>query len=60
MPWYEDIQQHETRYGGNSIYDKYLSYCDLSEYDDATNTQFHLKRKRRLAKSHDDYPDYYP
>lgn len=49
-----------TRYGGDPVYDKYLSHCGLSEYDDAIDTPFHLKRKWRLAKGHDDYPDYYP
>ena len=49
-----------SRYGGDPVYDKYLSYCGISEYDDAIDTPFHLKRKWRLAKGHDDYPDYYP
>ena len=49
-----------TRYGGDPVYDKYLSHCGLSEYDDAIDTPFHLERKWRLAKGHDDYPDYYP
>ena len=49
-----------SRYGGDPVYDQYLSYCGLKEYDDAIDTPFHLKRKRRLAKGHDDYPDYYP
>ena len=49
-----------TRYGGDPVYDEYLSYCGLGEYDDAIDTPFHLKRKRRLAAGHDDYPDYYP
>jgi hypothetical protein len=49
-----------ARYGGDPVYDKYLSHCGLSEYDDAIDTPFHLERKRRLAKGHDDYPDYYP
>ena len=34
-----------SRYGGDPVYDKYLSYCGLSEYDDAIDTPFHLKRK---------------
>ena len=49
-----------SRYGGDPVYDQYLSYCGLKEYDDAIDTPFHLKRKRRLAKGYDDYPDYYP
>ena len=49
-----------SRYGGDPVYDKYLLYCGLSEYDDAIDTPFHLKRKWRLAIGHDDYPDYYP
>ena len=49
-----------SRYGGDPVYDKYLSYCGLSEYADAIDTPFHLKRKWRLAKGFDDYPDYYP
>lgn len=49
-----------SRYGGDPVYDKYLSYCGLGEYDDAIDTPFHLKRKRRLAAGHDDYPDLYP
>ncbi len=47
-----------SRYGGNPIYDQYMSYCGLK--DDAIDTPFHLKRKLRLAEGHDDYPDYYP
>ena len=39
-----------SRYGGDPVYDKYLSYCGLSEYADAIDTPFHLKRKWRLAK----------
>lgn len=49
-----------SRYGGDPVYDQYLSNCGLKEYDDAIDTPFHLKRKRRLAKGYDDYPDYYP
>lgn len=49
-----------TRYGGDPVYDKYLSNCGLGEYDDAIDTPFHLKRKWRLAEGHDDYPDEYP
>lgn len=49
-----------TRYGGDPVYDKYLSYCGLDEYEDAIDTSFHLERKRRLAKGHDDHPDLYP
>lgn len=49
-----------SRYGGDPVYDQYLSYCGLKEYDDAIDTPFHLKRKWRLAEGHDDYPDYYP
>lgn len=49
-----------SRYSGDPVYDKYLSYCGLGEYDDAIDTPFHLKRKRRLAAGHDDYPDMYP
>lgn len=49
-----------SRYGGDPVYDKYLSYCGISEYDDAIDTPFHLKRKWRLAEGHDDYPDHYP
>ena len=49
-----------SRYGGDSVYDQYLSYCGIKEYEDAIDTPFHLKRKRRIAKGHDDYPDYYP
>jgi len=49
-----------TRYGGDPVYDQYLSYCGLGEYDDAIDTPFHLKRKQRLAVGHDDYPDQYP
>ncbi len=49
-----------TRYGGNPVYDQYLSYSGLGEYDDAIDTPFHLKRKRRLAAGYDDYPDQYP
>jgi hypothetical protein len=39
-----------SRYGGDPVYDQYLSYCGLKECDDAIDTPFHLKRKRRLAK----------
>ena len=49
-----------TRYGGDPVYDQYLTYCGLGEYDDAIDTPFHLKRKRRLAAGYDDYPDQYP
>ena len=49
-----------TRYGGDPVYDKYLSYCGLGEYDDAIDTPFHVNRKQRLAAGHDDYPDQYP
>ena len=49
-----------SRYGGDPVYDQYLSYCGLKEYDDAIDTPFHLKRKWRLAKGYDDYPDVYP
>jgi hypothetical protein len=49
-----------TRYGGDPVYDEYLSYSGFGEYDDAIDTPFHLKRKWRLAAGHDDYPDYYP
>ena len=49
-----------TRYGGDPVYDQYLSYCGLGEYDDAIDTPFHLNRKQRLAAGHDDYPDQYP
>lgn len=49
-----------ARYGGDPVYDEYLSYRGFGEYDDAIDTPFHSKRKRRLAKGHDDYPDYYP
>lgn len=49
-----------TRYGGDPVYDQYLSYNGLGEYDDAIDTPFHLNRKRRLAAGHDDYPDQYP
>ena len=49
-----------SRYGGDPVYDQYLSYCGLKEYDDAIDTPFHLKRKWRLAKGYDDYPDLYP
>ena len=49
-----------SRYGGDPVYDKYLSYCGLGEYDDAIDTPFHLKRMWRLAAGHDDYPDLYP
>ena len=49
-----------SRYGGDPVYVKYLSHCGLNEYDDAIDTPFHLNRKWRLAKGHDDYPDYYP
>ncbi len=49
-----------SRYGGDPVYDQYLSYCGLKEYDDAIDIPFHLKRKFRLAEGHNDYPDYYP
>ena len=49
-----------TRYGGDPVYDQYLSYCGLKEYDDAIDTPFHLNRKQRLAAGYDDYPDQYP
>ena len=49
-----------TRYGGDPVYDQYLSHCGLGEYDDAIDTPFHLNRKQRLAAGHDDYPDLYP
>ena len=49
-----------TRYGGDPVYDRYLSYCGMGEYDDAIDTPFHAKRKQRLAAGHDDYPDQYP
>lgn len=49
-----------TRYGGDPVYDEYLSYRGLGEYDDAIDTPFHVKRMQRLATGHDDYPDQYP
>ena len=50
----------EEDYGGDPVYDRYLSYCGMGEYDDAIDTPFHAKRKQRLAAGHDDYPDQYP
>lgn len=51
-----------TRYGGDPVYDKYLSYCglDVDMDEDAIDTEFHLARKYRLASGHDDFPDLYP
>ena len=42
-----------TQYGGGPVYDEYLSYYGLSEYNDAIDTPFHLKRKQRLAAPQD-------
>lgn len=49
-----------SRYGGNPVYDRYLNYLGLDEYDDAIDTTFHVKRMQRLACGYDDYPDLYP
>ena len=49
-----------SRYGGDPVYDRYLSHSGMKEYDDAIDTPFHLKRKWRLSKGFDDFPDYYP
>jgi len=49
-----------TRYGGDPVYDEYLTYCGLGEYDDAIDTSFHVQRMQRLARGYDDYPDMYP
>lgn len=49
-----------TRYGGDPVYDEYLAYSGLGEYDDAIDTPFHVRRMLRLAAGHDDYPDQYP
>lgn len=50
-----------TRHVGDivTVYDQYLSYCGLGEYDDAIDKPFHLYRKQRLATGHDDYLDQY-
>lgn len=49
-----------SRYGGNDVYDKYLSLRGYKEYEDAIDTPFHVKRIQRLAQGYDDYPDLYP
>ena len=49
-----------SRYGGDPVYDDYLTYSGLGEDEDAIDTPFHLSRMRRLREGHDDYPDYYP
>ena len=49
-----------SRYGGDPVYEKYLSLRGFGEYDDAVDTPFHVKRMQRLAKGYDDYPDLYP
>ena len=48
------------RYGDDPVYNEYLIYRGLSEYDDAIDTPFHIKRMQRLANGYDDYPDLYP
>ena len=49
-----------SRYGGDPVYEKYLAFCGLGEFDDAIDTPFHVNRMMRLANGHDDYPDLYP
>lgn len=66
MPPYDEYLRSEifsnmgTRYGGDPVYDQYLSHCGFGEYDDAIDTPFHVRRKRRLASGNDDFPDLYP
>lgn len=49
-----------SRYGGDPVYDNYLSYSGLGEDEDAIDTPFHVNKMLRLQGGHDDYPDYYP
>ena len=49
-----------SRYGGDPVYDEYLSLRGFGEYDDAIDTPFHVRRMQRLARGYDDYPDMYP
>ena len=49
-----------NRYGGDPVYDRYLSYKGMPVFEDAIDTPFHVRRKQRIAKGHDDYPDMYP
>ena len=49
-----------SRYGGDPVYDEYLSLRGFGEYDDAIDTPFHVRRMQRLARGYDDYPDLYP